>query len=61
MAERRTTHRLGENLVDGARLRSLPQVELPWITTFNLRWWRHAEDEVSKPAKKPRGKARIPA
>lgn len=60
MAERRTIHRLGKNLVGGARLRSLPQIELPWITTFNLRWWRHAEDEVSNLTKQPHGKAGMP-
>jgi hypothetical protein len=60
MTERRISHRLGKKLVEGAELRSLPQVELPWITTFNLRWWRHAQDEISKCAKKPRGKAGIP-
>ena len=60
MAERRTTHRLGKHLVDGARLRSLPQIELPWITTFNLRWWHHAQEEISNLTKKPRGKSGIP-
>lgn len=60
MAERRTSHRLGKKLVDGARLRSLPQIEVPWITTFNLRWWSHAQADISKVAKKPRGKAGIP-
>jgi hypothetical protein len=60
MAERRTTHQLGTRLVDGARFRSLPQTELPWLTTFNLRWWQHAQEDISKPAKKPRGKAGIP-
>jgi hypothetical protein len=60
MAERRITHRLGKKLVEGARLRSLPPVELPWITTFNLRWWRHAQEDISKHATKPRGKAGIP-
>lgn len=60
MAERRITHRLGKRIVEGRRLRSLPQVELPWITTFNLRWWRHAEEDEPRPKKKPRGKAGIP-
>jgi hypothetical protein len=60
MAERRTTHRLGKKLVEGAQLRSLPQLELPWITTFNLRWWSHAQEGISKLAKKPRRKAGIP-
>jgi hypothetical protein len=60
MAERRRTHKLGKQLVEGAQLRSLPQVELPWITTFNLRWWRHAQEVMSKGAKKPRGSAGIP-
>ena len=44
MAERRLTHRLGNRVVDGVELRSLPQVELPWITTFNMRWWDHADE-----------------
>jgi hypothetical protein len=60
VAERRISHRLGKKLVEGAQLRSLPQVELPWITTFNLRWWRHAQEDISKGAKQPRGKAGIP-
>jgi hypothetical protein len=60
MAERRITHQLGKKLVEGAQLRSLPQVELPWITTFNLRWWRHAEEANSRRTQKPRGKAGIP-
>jgi len=51
---------LGKRVVDGAELRSLPQVELPWITTFNLRWWDHAEEDISKLAKKQRGHAGIP-
>jgi hypothetical protein len=60
IAERRITHRLGSKLVEGAHLRSLPQVELPWITTFNLRWWRHAQEANSRRPHKPRGKAGIP-
>lgn len=40
MAESRLTYNLGRQLVVGVQLRSLPQIELPWITTFNLRWWR---------------------
>jgi hypothetical protein len=60
MGERRLTHILGKRVVDGAELRSLPQVELPWITTFNLRWWDHAEEDISKLAQKPRGHAGIP-
>jgi hypothetical protein len=31
-----------------------------WITTFNLRWWRHAEEANSRRTQKPRGKAGIP-
>jgi hypothetical protein len=61
MSERRISHRLGTKLVEGAQLRSLPQVELPWITTFNLRWWHHAQEDIAKRAKKPRGRAGIPA
>jgi hypothetical protein len=60
VAERRISHRLGKKLVEGAQLRSLPQVELPWITTFNLRWWGHAQEDISRRAKQPRGKAGIP-
>jgi len=60
MGERRLRHTLGKRLVEGAQLRSLPQVELPWITTFNLRWWRHAEQDKPRPKKGPRGQAGIP-
>jgi hypothetical protein len=60
MAERRITHRLGKKLGESGQLRSFPQAELPWITTFNLRWWRHAQEDIAKRAKKPRGKAGIP-
>jgi hypothetical protein len=59
--ERRLTHKLGDGLVEGVQLRSLPQAELPWITTFNLRWWRYAEEETSRHTKEPRGQAGIPA
>jgi hypothetical protein len=58
--ERRHTHKLGNGLVEGVQLRSLPQTELPWITTFNLRWWCHAEEEGAWVEKRPRGKAGIP-
>jgi hypothetical protein len=59
--ERRITHRLGKSVVDGARLRSVPAVELPWITTFNLRWWRHlADDESRRVEAEPAGKVGIP-
>jgi hypothetical protein len=51
---------LGKRVVDGAELRSLPQVELPWITTFNLRWWDHAEEVGSRSEKRPQGQAAIP-
>lgn len=59
MAERRITHRPGNKRVEGARLLSLPQVELPWITTFNLRWWHHAHEGSSKHVTEPRGTAGI--
>jgi hypothetical protein len=58
--ERRTTHTLGKRLVDGAQLRSVPPIELPWITTFNLRWWCHLADEESRRVGKPGGKAGMP-
>ena len=51
---------LGKRLVEGAQLRSLPQVELPWIGTFNLRWWRHAEQDKPRHKKGPRGQAGVP-
>jgi hypothetical protein len=51
---------LSKRLVEGVHLRSLPQVELPWITTFNLRWWRHAEQDTPRRRKGPRGQAGIP-
>lgn len=60
MAERRLTHRLGNRVVDGVELRSLPQVELPWITTFNMRWWDHADDVGSRGEKRPQGQAGLP-
>ena len=60
MRERRGTHKLGKRLVEGVQLRSLPQVELPWITTFNLRWWHHAEEAKARRKKGPRGQAGIP-
>jgi hypothetical protein len=60
MGERRRTHSLGKRLVEGVQLRSLPPIELPWITTFNLRWWRHAEEESSRHKQGPRGRAGIP-
>jgi hypothetical protein len=60
MRERRHTHTLGKRLVEGVELRSLPPVELPWITTFNLRWWHHVEDDSSRRRKGPAGKAGIP-
>lgn len=60
MPERRLTHRLGQRLVDGVHLRSVPQVEQPWITTFNLRWWRHLEEDSVQRKRGPRGKAGIP-
>jgi len=60
MAERRLTHRLGNRVVDGVELRSLPQVELPWITTFNMRWWDHADEVGSRGEKRPQGQAGLP-
>ena len=60
MAERRLTHRLDGQLVEGVQLRRLPQIELPWITTFNLRWWRHVEEEGFGRKTGPRGKAGMP-
>jgi hypothetical protein len=60
MAERRLTHKLGSQLVEGAQLRCLPQIELPWISTFNLRWWRHVEEESVGRKTGPRGKAGMP-
>jgi hypothetical protein len=60
MRERRLTHRLGKHLVEGIQSRFAPPVELPWITTFNLRWWRHVEDEKSRLVKLPPGQAGIP-
>jgi hypothetical protein len=53
MGERRLTHILGIRLIDGVYLRSLPPVELPWITTFNLRWWNHIEGEHKPHADEP--------
>lgn len=59
--ERRLTHKLGKRVVDGAQLRSVPQIELPWITTFNLRWWCHLADEASRRIEaKPAGKVGLP-
>jgi hypothetical protein len=60
MGERRATHRLGKRLVEGAHLRSTPPFELPWITTFNLRWLRHAEKTKSRRRKGPAGKTGLP-
>jgi len=60
MAERRLAHRLGNRVVDGVELRSLPQVELPWISTFNMRWWDHADEVGSRGEKRPRGQAGFP-
>ena len=52
MNERRRTHRLGKRLAEGVQLRSLPPLELPWITTFNLRWWRYVEEDGEKGARR---------
>jgi hypothetical protein len=35
----------GERPVDGVSLRSAPAIESLWISTFNLRWWEHLQDE----------------
>lgn len=43
--ERRSRHWLGGHLRTGVRLRSMPQIETPWIGTFNLRWWQYADQE----------------
>lgn len=43
--ERRSRHRLGGHLRNGVRLRSMPQIETPWIGTFNLRWWQYVDQE----------------
>jgi len=43
--ERRSRHRLGRRLIDGAHMRSSPPIEGPWNGTFNLRWWRYVEHE----------------
>jgi hypothetical protein len=61
VSERRRTHKLGNGLVEGVQLRSLPPAEQPWITTFNLRWWRYADEETSRHTKEPRGQAGTPA
>jgi hypothetical protein len=58
--ERRLTHRLGKRLAEGVQLRSIPPLELPWITTFNFRWWRHVEEEDTRRVKGPRGQVGTP-
>lgn len=50
--ERRTTHRLDNRLIDGRKLRFVPPVESPCMTTFNLRWWQHLEHEQTAPARR---------
>jgi hypothetical protein len=59
--ERRSSHTLGNRVVDGAQLRSVPPIEQPWITTFNLRWWSHLTDEGSRRIEeKPTGMVGLP-
>ena len=44
--ERRSRHRLGRRLIDGAaHMRSSPPIEGLWNGTFNLRWWQYVEHE----------------
>jgi hypothetical protein len=43
--ERRSTHSVGKRLVDGLHFRTAPPADSVWSTTFNLRWWQHAEQE----------------
>ena len=43
--ERRSRHRLGHRLIDGAHMRSSPPIEGLWNGIFNLRWWQHLEHE----------------
>jgi len=45
MRERRSTHSVGKRLVDGLHFRTAPPADSVWSTTFNLRWWQHAEQE----------------
>jgi len=60
-AERRITHMLDKRVMDGAQLRSAPPIELPWVTTFNLRWWCHLADmDSQRTVAKPAGKVGLP-
>jgi hypothetical protein len=45
MRERRSSHSVGKRLVDGLHFRTAPPADSVWSTTFNLRWWQHAEQE----------------
>ena len=45
MRERRSTHSVGKRLLDGLHFRTAPPADSVWSTTFNLRWWQHAEQE----------------
>lgn len=59
--ERRTTHFLDKRVMDGAQLRFVPPIELPWVTTFNLRWWCHLAAKDSRvTVAKPAGKVGLP-
>jgi hypothetical protein len=52
-SDRRTRHKLGARLREGAHLRFVPPIEMPWISTFNLRWWQHVDnDETAKSTKR---------